>query len=259
MADFDPSANQVVVAIDHARYFGTIEGLTDPARLLKEVLSAEADSVLVSYGLFKRFREHLRDRLPVLLRLDGGCSVYREGWLTATQWTQLHPVHAAQQLGAAAVCVMLFMGSEVELATMQIIGSVAEECYGKMPVVVEALPCPNPNIHDTLDAEPMAAACRLAFEHGADMVCTYFTGSGKSFRRVIENCPVPVFITGGARMNSVEEVLVAVSESMEAGAKGVVFGRNVWQAENPGGMVAALREIVHDGASVETALKLTMA
>jgi DhnA family fructose-bisphosphate aldolase class Ia len=41
---------------------------------------------------------------------------------------------------------------------------------------------------------------------------------------------------------------------MEQGARGIVYGRNVIQHQNPAGMTRALMAIVHDKASVEQAL-----
>jgi DhnA family fructose-bisphosphate aldolase class Ia len=101
----------------------------------------------------------------------------------------------------------------------------------------------------------MASAARLAFEHGADYIKTYYTGSPESFRTVIENCPVPCLIAGGPRMNTVEETLEVVAGAMAAGASGVVFGRNIWQHKNPAGMVRALQRVIHGGASVAEAMQ----
>jgi DhnA family fructose-bisphosphate aldolase class Ia len=43
---------------------------------------------------------------------------------------------------------------------------------------------------------------------------------------------------------------------MKQGAKGIVYGRNVIQHENPTGMTQALMAIVHKGASAAEALTL---
>jgi DhnA family fructose-bisphosphate aldolase class Ia len=43
---------------------------------------------------------------------------------------------------------------------------------------------------------------------------------------------------------------------MKAGAAGLSIGRNVFQHKNPTLMVKALAAIVHNGASVEQALKI---
>jgi DhnA family fructose-bisphosphate aldolase class Ia len=89
----------------------------------------------------------------------------------------------------------------------------------------------------------MASAARIGFEHGADLVKSYFT---EDFDRVTENCPVPVLIAGGPKMDTVEETLQVVQDATRAGAAGVVFGRNIWQSGDTGGMIQALRRIIHE-------------
>jgi DhnA family fructose-bisphosphate aldolase class Ia len=46
-----------------------------------------------------------------------------------------------------------------------------------------------------------------------------------------------------------------VKGAMEAGAIGVCIGRNTWQAKNPTAMAKAISKIVHEGISVDKALK----
>jgi DhnA family fructose-bisphosphate aldolase class Ia len=45
-----------------------------------------------------------------------------------------------------------------------------------------------------------------------------------------------------------------VRGAMDAGASGVVFGRNIWQSPDPNGMVRALRAVIHDDAPVDAAM-----
>lgn len=90
---------------------------------------------------------------------------------------------------------------------------------------------------------------------GADYLKTYYTGSPESFGIVVENCPAPCLITGGPRMNSVEETLHVVAGAMDAGAKGVVFGRKIWQSKDPAGMVRAQQRVIHGRASVTEAME----
>ena len=40
------------------------------------------------------------------------------------------------------------------------------------------------------------------------------------------------------------------------GARGIVYGRNVIQHENPSGITRALMAVLHDGTSVDDALEL---
>ena len=49
---------------------------------------------------------------------------------------------------------------------------------------------------------------------------------------------------------------IAGRHGLHQGAAGIVYGRNVIQHPNPKGITRALMAMVHDGASVKTALKL---
>jgi DhnA family fructose-bisphosphate aldolase class Ia len=102
----------------------------------------------------------------------------------------------------------------------------------------------------------MGAASRVAFEHGADLVKTYYSGNLAEFEAyVIKQCPAPVLIAGGPKMDTIEAALQIVAESVQAGGSGVVFGRNIWQSGNTAGMLAALRHIIHQNGSVSEAME----
>ena len=242
----------LVVAMDHARTFGAVEGLEDPGTVIEAAVDAGADAVMTTFGVVKRYRERLIGRVPTFLRLDGGPSLYREDWLAYTEWSLLHSVEDALLLGADGVVVMAFVGIPVELQTYRIVAKVAGECLrANVPLMVEALPCPSERIPDPKAADAMANAARLAFEHGADLVKTYYT---EGFRQVTENCPVPVLIAGGPKMETVEETLQVVHSAIGAGAAGAVFGRNIWQSGDTRGAIRALKGIIHDGRPVADAL-----
>jgi DhnA family fructose-bisphosphate aldolase class Ia len=164
-------------------------------------------------------------------------------WLAYTEWSLLHSVEDALLLGADAVVLMAFVGIPVELETYRIIARVAGECLrANLPLVVEALPCPSERIPDPKATDAMASAARIGFEHGADLVKSYFT---EDFEKVTGNCPVPVLIAGGPKMETVEETLQVVRDATRAGAAGVVFGRNIWQSGDTRGTIQALRGIIH--------------
>jgi class I fructose-bisphosphate aldolase len=55
-------------------------------------------------------------------------------------------------------------------------------------------------------------------------------------------------------MDTARAGLEVVHGSIEAGGKGVVFGRNIWQNPKPQAIVTALKAIIHDGASVDAAM-----
>ena len=55
-------------------------------------------------------------------------------------------------------------------------------------------------------------------------------------------------------METAQETLLVVQDATEAGAAGVVFGRNIWQSGDTRGMIHALNSIIHEGRPVDEAL-----
>ena len=94
----------------------------------------------------------------------------------------------------------------------------------------------------------------MGFEWGADILKISYTGDITTFREVVETCPIPIVILGGSKMETEQDVLATVAGAMEAGAIGVAFGRNVFQHPHPIGMIRSLRQVVHEGVSVQEAL-----
>jgi DhnA family fructose-bisphosphate aldolase class Ia len=97
----------------------------------------------------------------------------------------------------------------------------------------------------------VSVAARVAAELGADWVKTSYA---PGFERVIETCYVPVVVLGGPGQDDPRATLEMVRAGMDAGASGATVGRNIWKAEDPQGMAAALRAIIHEDATVEDAL-----
>jgi fructose-bisphosphate aldolase/2-amino-3,7-dideoxy-D-threo-hept-6-ulosonate synthase len=57
-------------------------------------------------------------------------------------------------------------------------------------------------------------------------------------------------------METTEQILEMVYDSIEGGGSGVAIGRNVFQAEDPTKMVRAIAAIVHERCSVKEALRV---
>jgi DhnA family fructose-bisphosphate aldolase class Ia len=116
--------------------------------------------------------------------------------------------------------------------------------------------CRGEKITNPFDVGHVKHAARVGAELGADIVKVVYTGSVRSFRRVVKGCPVPVVIAGGEKMESDEELLTMVHESLKAGGAGVSIGRNVFQHTSPMRIVEAIGAVVHRNASVQAALKM---
>jgi len=92
------------------------------------------------------------------------------------------------------------------------------------------------------------------------MNMAYYTGSTETFRRVVEaTSEVPVLMSGDAKTKTPLEFLKVVKSVMDAGASGVVVGRNIFQSKDPHGMAKAIMAVVHEGLEPEEALKLVEA
>ncbi|MDQ5831735.1 MAG: aldolase, partial [Actinomycetota bacterium] len=66
---------------------------------------------------------------------------------------------------------------------------------------------------------------------------------------------IPVLVRGGGRASD-HDIMRRTHAVIEAGAAGIVYGRNVIQHERPHEITRALMAIVHDGASAEAALAI---
>jgi len=70
----------------------------------------------------------------------------------------------------------------------------------------------------------------------------------------VSTCYVPAVMLGGTRMNDDRAMLETIKRAISAGAAGVAIGRNIFQADNPAAMTAAVAAIVHKDATVNEAL-----
>ncbi|MBS7250253.1 MAG: fructose-bisphosphate aldolase [Candidatus Freyarchaeota archaeon] len=254
---FQKDGRSLVVALDHSFTFGPMQGIEKPGETIEKVIEGGADAIMTSYGIIKEFHDLMVGRVGTILRLDSGGSIYSLlDFNKVTDWHLIYSVEEAVRLGVDGVIVMGFFGAPCEAATLEILGYVAEECHKwGMPLLAETLPMVGNIVKDAYDVGHVSFAARIGQEYGADFIKTNYTGSPESFRKVIENCSIPVLIAGGAKMETPKDVLGVVRGAIDAGGKGVVFGRNIWQYKNPTAMTRAIAKIIHQNATVEEALK----
>jgi len=113
------------------------------------------------------------------------------------------------------------------------------------------------DIKDPYDVEVVKLATRIGVELGADIIKTNYTGDPKTFKEVVRGAGgIPVVIAGGEKAKDVRGVLSSIKESLDAGGAGVAMGRNVFQADDPSKMVAAVNAVVHGKKSVDEAMKI---
>jgi class I fructose-bisphosphate aldolase len=108
---------------------------------------------------------------------------------------------------------------------------------------------------DTRSVENMGFACRQGAELGADFIKAEYVG-GERFSEVTGDCYIPILVLGGGKAKTEEEMFAGIRGAMDAGARGVIMGRNIYRHENIAKICAAISAIVHDDASVQDALNM---
>jgi len=240
----------VVAVLDHASAMGPMPGIVDPRPAVEKLLAGGADAIATSMGTALSCAD-LLDHVGLILRVDGGVSSLGS---FAGGMKLVFGVEDALRIGADGVLSMGYCGQgEGEaLPYVALLGSECQE-WG-VAYMAEMLP----TVDGTRSAEPehVALAARIGAEYGADLIKTVYTGSPESFREVTRGCYKPVLVLGGAKMGSDEAVLEIVRGAIDAGGAGVAMGRNLWQHEHPDRITRAVAAIIHDDASVASALKL---
>lgn len=171
---------------------------------------------------------------------------------------RLYGPDEAEAVGAHAMMNMLYVHHSNEADNFRECSElISESLEADLPIIVETLPF-NIGRPDDYTVENIGFAARVAAELGADVVKTAFpTGADTDdFRKIVDATFVPVIVLGGAAMGDDRALLGMVKSSVDAGAAGIAVGRNVWQHPQPVKIAAALNAIVHDNATVDSALKL---
>jgi len=242
--------NTVIVPMDHGVSMGPIEGLVNLAKTINAVAEGGANAVVVHKGIVAYGHRGYGKDVGLIIHLSASTTLSPD----PNEKVLVCTVEEAIKLGADAVSVHVNVGSKTEAEQLKSLGEIARICseWG-MPLL--AMMYPRGEKVNQFDAKAVALAARVGAELGADIVKTNFTGDVESFKKVVEGCPVPVVIAGGPRMSSDEELLQMVRMAMDAGARGVAIGRNIFQAENPTKMTRAIAMIVHENVDVKTALE----
>ncbi|HEC56650.1 MAG TPA: fructose-bisphosphate aldolase [Candidatus Syntrophoarchaeum butanivorans] len=243
------SRNLVVIPMDHGISIGPTKGLLKMADTINRIAEGGANAVLLHKGMVKHgYRGYGRD-IGLILHVSASTSLAPD----PNEKVTVCEVEEAIRLGADAVSIHVNIGSETEPEQLMQLGYLAERCdYWGMPLLAMMYPR-GKNIKNPHDPAVVAHASRAGAELGADVIKTNYTGDPDSFKDVVEGCPVPVIIAGGPKVETDLDLLEMIEGAMEAGARGVAIGRNVFQHDDPTLITRAICMIVHEGASAKEA------
>ncbi|MDW8052566.1 MAG: fructose-bisphosphate aldolase [Armatimonadota bacterium] len=221
----------------------------DPEYICRLAIDLGFSAVVFQYGIAEKYIAKFAGRIPLILKLNGKTEIPSDAQALSPLNSR---VEDAVRLGADAVGYTLYVGSPRQDEDFRQFMEVraAAEAYG-MPLIVWAYPrgeaVQAKGGRDSLWAVDYAA--RVGAELGADIVKINFPklappeerakhpkpyneleeDDEQRIRRVINSAVNTFVLLSGGEKGSDEEVLRKVRLAMEAGAIGMIFGRNIWQ------------------------------
>jgi fructose-bisphosphate aldolase / 2-amino-3,7-dideoxy-D-threo-hept-6-ulosonate synthase len=225
-----------IVALDHGSIVGPQPGWIDPKETLEAILSAQPDGIITTIGIIDKYID---------LISHSGVSVV----LTMQLIDDVESlIRLAAKTGVDGIKVFVSLGGTSDDASQmnRLAKTVTiSHSYG-IPVIAEMYPTKTEKIPNPTEKNVVAKYSRIGMEHGADVIKTFYTGSGESFKEVVAGCPIPVLILGGEKTDSEQNLLKSIGDAVKAGAAGAAIGRNVWQSKDPKSVTTAIMKVIHD-------------
>lgn len=218
---------------------------SDPRYILKLALEGGFNGIAVQIGLAEKFYWDYAGEIPLVLKLNGKTDIPPSD-------DPLSPVNAtvedAVRLGADAVGYTLYVGSPAQERDFGQYRQVRADAQRLgMPLIVWSYPR-----GEAIDAKggkdsfyAVDYAARTASELGADVVKVNFPhpekpygayarefSSQQAIDAVVRSANRTLLLVSGGERAGDEAMLEKARQSMEAGATGLIFGRNIWQREH---------------------------
>ncbi len=252
------------LAFDHGLHVGPIAGVGDLRAGIKNAVDAGFDGIILTPGAVARNVDLLsgRDKPSVVMRIDqttmwrlGSFTGYAEGDVRA-----ITSVEEAAAMGADAVLSYIFIAHKdpaLETRSAERAAETAMQArrFG-LAYVAEPMAARNGMLRSPFDPKVIAIHTRMAVEFGADIIKADWPGSVKACQQVLSSCAgTPMLVAGGERGKSDADTLRLVSELLEGGANGIMFGRALFQSPDPLKIMRIAREMIHDDLPLPQALK----
>ena len=261
------SGNCFDVAIDHGFFneFTFLNGIENIEESVNVLIDANPDAIQLTVGQAKYLQSVPGKTKPALVLRTDLANVYGPE-LPEVLYSRMieEPVLQALRLDAACVVVNLFRipgAPEVTDHCIQNILKLKVMCdHYSMPLMIEPLVFrPNNQAGGYMvdgNFKLIKPLVRQAVELGADLIKADPTDDVEEYHKIVEIAgATPILVRGGGRAPD-DEILDRTYRLMQQGVKGIVYGRNVVQHDNPGGMTRALMAIVHQNARPEDVIGL---
>lgn len=248
----------LIVPVDDSLIFGPFDGLDMIDSTLNTILEMEPSAILG----YKASYSHLEDsQIPFVLNVTASTTMgdHVKKFRTSS-------VIEALTMGAECIAVHVNYTSKEENDMLESMSQIVSEAdkYG-MGVLAITYPRKVVNGKDynyedlklEKNSEYTDILChcvRVSTELGADIIKTQYTGNKESFKRVVKSAMgKPIVIAGGSLIEVCESYQMA-RDAIDAGAVGISYGRNVFNAKNIKAYLSGMKEIVFNNTDVNHAL-----
>lgn len=252
--DYGPgNGTMMFLPIDQGLEHGPVDFFENPAAAdpdfqCRLALEGGYSAIVFHIGLAEKYMKKYSGKVPLVLKLNGKTNIPPDNEafsaLTGT-------VEDAVRLGADAIGYTLYVGSPSQDADIAQFSEVREEAerYG-MPIIIWAYPRGSAvKTKGGQDSPYMIEyAARVACEVGADVVKINYPNvnapsiadspkpyntlkltSEEATRRAVAAAGKTLVLFSGGGKISDDAVLDNARLAMDAGAAGLIFGRNMWQ------------------------------
>jgi len=249
--------NAVIVAVDHCATFGPIDGLVDFRAALDNLRAA--DGILLNPGMLDHCGSVFAGKgCPRLIARTTWTTAYCFPWNYKEAHTTMvmRPAEALRR-GAdmvVACCLVQSGDQRMDRDNVKLFSEiVAQKERAGIPLVGELYPAEAEQMPESELQDRICRGSRILAELGADAIKTFYTGDG--FAEIVEAVPVPILVLGAAKMAEEKNALEMAHKAIASGARGVVFGRNVFQTKDPAAFLEALLKVVHERSKSEDVLR----
>ena len=227
-----------VAAFDHPQIYGIMDGLQDTSALVASLKDTQLDGFILNPGMVAHICPKAMDDKLLVLRASVGGTMLTYDSYDGNYHQSIASAELAAKLDADAALFMFVLGGTRDKDTELELARVCEDYHRLgIPVIAEVL---NADYTKNNDTDFIASGARIAAEIGADIIKAFYC---KAFEKVTSNCPVPVILAGGPKD---ADITAVVKEVVSKGAKGLAFGRNLFQAEDIKKLVKDLDKALRD-------------
>src|SRR5688572_13745069 len=246
------NGTMLLLPIDQGLEHGPIDFIVNPDALdpefqLRLALDGGFSGIVFHIGLATKYMSKYAGKVPLVLKINGKTNVPSD----AQAFSALDAtVEDAVRLGADAIGYTLYVGSPRQDQDFLQFNQVRQDCekYG-MPIIMWAYPrgeaMKAKGGNDSLYAVDYAA--RVALELGADVVKVNVPdyeklsqeqpkpynemdlGYAGSVSKVVASAGRAMVLFSGGSKVSDEDLMMKARTTIENGATGLIFGRNLWQ------------------------------